>query len=98
MNLFQLNLMAGMLLLLSLLTNFFYTFGVRFRLHEKMSGGLTASPSGTDGRVLDLVKELERRVEALDGTTQAEVCRIYSFGLKTNFITIVIRICCSKLY
>ena len=63
-------------------TQIFLTFGMRFRLHEKMKGGLTALSSGTDGRALYLVKELERRVEALDDTTQAEVCRVYSFGIK----------------
>lgn len=48
-----------------------------------MKGGLAASSSGTDSRALGLVKELERRVEALDETTtQAEVgsyISIYSF-------------------
>jgi hypothetical protein len=44
----------------------------------EMRGGLAASSSGTDSRALGLVKELERRVEALDDealdeTTEAEV-------------------------
>ena len=38
-----------------------------------MRGGLAASSSRTDGRDLGLIKELERRVEALDETLQAEV-------------------------
>ena len=40
---------------------------------------MAASSSGTDSRALGLAKELERRVEALDETTQAEVGSYMSY-------------------
>ena len=47
-----------------------------------MKGGLVASSSSKDTRALGLVRELERRVEALDeATTQAEVGSYMSYIL-----------------
>jgi hypothetical protein len=51
----------------------FFTFGKRFRHREIMRGSLAVRTSGAESRALGLVKELERRVEALDETIQAEV-------------------------
>ena len=50
-----------------------FTFGIRFRHREKMRGGLAVSSSRRSGRALGMVKELERRVEALDEAMQAGV-------------------------
>ena len=52
-----------------------------FRHREKMRGGLAVRTSGTDNQALGLVKELERRVEALDETIQAEVRSYISYPL-----------------
>ena len=55
------------------------------RHSEILRGGLAASSSRTDSQALGMVKELERRVEALDETVQTEVgsySRIYSSSTK----------------
>jgi hypothetical protein len=46
---------------------------IRFRHPEKMRGGLAVRTNGIKNQPSALVKELERRVEALDETIQTEV-------------------------
>jgi hypothetical protein len=66
--------MDGMLLLPLLVT--YLLLGIRFRHREEMGRS-----SRTDSQALGLIKELERRVEALDETIQAEVGSYMSYLL-----------------